>query len=684
MKIPRREMFGLAGGAAAGVMFTPVPWRLLHDSALWSQSWPGVPVPLRGARSVKFTTCTLCPAACGVRATCVGSQPVQLAGVALHPQSHGMLCTMGLAGHHLPFHPERMQAPFQRVRDDSHVRRNTTTAEEAMAAWKRAIDAAKPGEYVAILDQRPGRAQSFLYRRALSAIPQGLYLTMSDQGATLDCLRRCFATTTGPLGLDIENTGTLLSFGAPVLDGWGTPGRILALRKQGRLRIIQAEPVRSRTAGRADRWVPISPGAEVAFALSLAHVLIARKLTPESQSAALEPLRNAAAQYSPQYAFTLTGIAPEQIVAIAGELAANGTAIAIGGGDPGGGPLGVQEESAIASLNLLLGNLGRPGGIVERRETPVPAEWSNAPVAPQMDLSLVPDHSIRALITDPLPSGNAIPRRLLEKKLAPDATVIRFSPFVPAYGFDGEYVIPTAAYPNAFDEIPTPFDSPRALFAVAAPLQPADDSSHDPLELLGAGKTGDAVKARAQAIFDSGRGELFNYATGQTAAMQSLSNGAEFWTLLTAGACWRDSESAPFIQAKFHLPDGLLQAAEGRLKRTPQYPLALVPCGWRAAVGGNKISPLLSKVYQESGLRDSPAVAAISPPSAELFQLTNGCLAMVETACGGAQVKVKVDSAVMPGVVQVAIGPDRAGLLEKCAIGEDCTWRLSAARMVKL
>ncbi len=684
MKIPRRELLGLTGGAAVGVMFTPVPWKLVHDSALWSQSWPGVPVPMRGATSVKYTTCPLCPAACGVRATCVGGQPVQLAGVPSHPQSRGMLCTAGLVGHHLPFHAERLRAPFRRVRDGADVRRIPATSDEAMSAWKQVIGSLKPGEHVAILDQRPGRAQSFLYRRMLNEVPQGIYLTMSDQGATLESVRQCVAPSAGPFGLDLENTGTLLSFGAPVVDGWGTPGRVLALRKQGRLRIVQVEPIRSRTADRADLWVPITPGSEVAFTLSIAHVLIAEKLTPESQSPALEPLRKMAAQFSPEIARTLTGIAPDLTVAVAKELVANGTAVAIGGGDPGGGPLGAQEEAAIAGLNLLLGNVGRPGGIVERRETPVPAEWAKAPMAPSMDLSKVPDNSIRALITDPLPSGNAIPRRLLEKKLAQHATVIRFSPFVPAYGFDGEFVIPTAAYPNALDEIATPFDSPRAMFAVAAPIQPADASSLDPLELLGAGKTEDAVKARAQAIFESGRGELFNYASGETAPLKSLKNGEEFWTQLTAGACWRDSESTAAPHANVRMPEGFLNASQGRLQRTPEYPLALLPSGWRAAVGGNKLSPLLSKVYEESGLRDSPSVATISPQSAEAFHLTEGCRAMIETACGGAQVKVRVDSSVMPGVVQVAVGPERAGLLETCAVGADCTWRISAARMVKL
>ena len=77
----RRDIFKFAGGAVAGALFTPAPWRLITDTALWSENWPGVPRPARGEIRAKFTNCALCPAGCAVRARCVGDQPVSLAGV---------------------------------------------------------------------------------------------------------------------------------------------------------------------------------------------------------------------------------------------------------------------------------------------------------------------------------------------------------------------------------------------------------------------------------------------------------------------------------------------------------------------------------------------------------------------------------------------------------------------------
>ena len=108
MKPLRRDIFKFAGGAVAGALFTPAPWRLITDTALWSENWPGIPRPVRGEIRAKFTNCALCPAGCAVRARCVGDQPVSLAGV------RGGLCPFGLTGHHLPYHPARLrQGPIE-------------------------------------------------------------------------------------------------------------------------------------------------------------------------------------------------------------------------------------------------------------------------------------------------------------------------------------------------------------------------------------------------------------------------------------------------------------------------------------------------------------------------------------------------------------------------------------------
>jgi glycine cleavage system H lipoate-binding protein len=62
MNAARRDLLCLGGGAAAGVVFTPVPWKLLDDVSIWTQNWRWLPVPPRGEITRRYTGCTMCGA----------------------------------------------------------------------------------------------------------------------------------------------------------------------------------------------------------------------------------------------------------------------------------------------------------------------------------------------------------------------------------------------------------------------------------------------------------------------------------------------------------------------------------------------------------------------------------------------------------------------------------------------
>jgi anaerobic selenocysteine-containing dehydrogenase len=150
MKVTRRDLLGWSAGAAAGMMFTPVPWKLLDDASIWSQNWGWIPQPARGPVEVKESSCTLCANGCGVRVRMAAGWAVGVAGASGHPVSRGALCPLGYGAHQLNWHPQRLRT----VRHKGEA----SSWGEARAAFAKACGEGR----IAIVDGQAGRAASIV------------------------------------------------------------------------------------------------------------------------------------------------------------------------------------------------------------------------------------------------------------------------------------------------------------------------------------------------------------------------------------------------------------------------------------------------------------------------------------------------------------------------------------------
>src|SRR5512147_1058887 len=101
VNVSRREILKFIGGSVAGIILTPVPWKLLDDTAIMTQTGPWIAKVPHGDYTTHFSSCTACPAGCGLRVRCVDNVPIGLSGVRGHPVSFGTLCAAGYAAHHL-------------------------------------------------------------------------------------------------------------------------------------------------------------------------------------------------------------------------------------------------------------------------------------------------------------------------------------------------------------------------------------------------------------------------------------------------------------------------------------------------------------------------------------------------------------------------------------------------------
>jgi anaerobic selenocysteine-containing dehydrogenase len=131
-------------------------------------------------------------------------------------------------------------------------------------------------------------------------------------------------------------------------------------------KVVVIDPMRHRTAARADWYIPIKPGTDGALALAMMNVIIGEGLTDEdyvrNYTVGYEELADRVKQYTPEWAAEQTGIPAEDIRTLAREYAASQPSmIRIGVAierQAGGG----QTVRSIACLPALTGAWRKVGG----------------------------------------------------------------------------------------------------------------------------------------------------------------------------------------------------------------------------------------------------------------------------------------------------------------------------------
>jgi anaerobic selenocysteine-containing dehydrogenase len=171
---------------------------------------------------------------------------------------------------------------------------------------------------------------------------------------------------------DVDRTDYLLVLGGNPLASNGSmmtaPGmrdRLGELRRRGG-KLVVVDPRRTETARVADRHLFIEPGTDALFLLALLHVLfddgLAKTGRLEASIDGLATLRELAADFPPERVAAATGVAADDIRAVARDFAAAPSAVCYG-------RLGVSVQEfgglcqwLVNALNLVTGNLDRAGG----------------------------------------------------------------------------------------------------------------------------------------------------------------------------------------------------------------------------------------------------------------------------------------------------------------------------------
>ena len=395
----RRNFIKLLVGGAVGTAVSPLPWKLTDDIAIWTQNWPWVPVPDAGEFSYAKTVCTLCPGGCGVKVRKTDNRPIKIEGRTDYPVNPGGICPLGAGGLQVLYNDNiRFPGPMKRVGPRGSGKFMDISWNEALKELAKRLAGlrrqGRPDAIVAVDGNPAGTTTSLLVQRFLKAVGSPNYERIPTAEDTYSMANWLTTGNKGPMAYDLENADFILSFGCGLIEGWGSPGRVLnawglwhSNPLARRVKIVQVEPRASNTASKADEWIAPLPGTETALALGLAHVIIREGLYHQGfvqgHAFGFTDWRSSDGKehkgfkklvldnYSPEKVAQITGLKPSKIVSLARAFGRSRAPVALCGRGKGDLNGSLYEFMAIQCLNALKGNINQPGGVILSKPIPL-------------------------------------------------------------------------------------------------------------------------------------------------------------------------------------------------------------------------------------------------------------------------------------------------------------------------
>lgn len=365
IRMQRRSFIKLAGMAGAGAALSGgLGGRALH-AALAETASGG------GEREVA-TFCELCFWKCGMIARVRGGRVVKLEGNPKHPLANGRLCPRGNGATGLLYDPDRLKRPMIRTKKRGGD-------EFRMVSWDEALDFT--AEKMLAIKETWGPECLALFNHGYGA---GMIKHLMQAFGTPNMAAPSYAQCRGPrevgfdltygeeIGsperVDIANARMLVFLGTHLGENMhNTQVQEFADALAGGAKLVVVDPRFSVAAGKADWYLPIKPGTDMALLLAWMHVIINEGLFDagyvRKYTYGFEQLKAHVQPYTPERVWTITGIKPEVIRATAREMGHQKPAVLV---HPGRHVTwygdDTQRVRAIAILTALLGAWGRKGG----------------------------------------------------------------------------------------------------------------------------------------------------------------------------------------------------------------------------------------------------------------------------------------------------------------------------------
>ena len=320
--------------------------------------------------------CGVCEGSCGLEATVLGADVLSLRPDPDHPNTRGFACSKGLAFAAVRDDPDRILYPLKRRSDGSFEK----------ISWEQALD--EIGERLRTIIADHGTGSIGLYQGNSVAWNYGAFLNLFGMAGALKTRHLYSAASIDINGYwlisellygsnflnpipDIARTDFMLCLGANPAVSHGSMANIGRFRdtmvevtRRGG-RVVVVDPRRSETASLFEH-LPIRPKGDVWLLAALLKVIFDEGLADlaalREQTSGHEILQEILAPLDLADAARAAGIPLATIQQLARDFAKAPSACAYGRCGMSIGPFASLGKYFLDALNIVTGNLDRPGG----------------------------------------------------------------------------------------------------------------------------------------------------------------------------------------------------------------------------------------------------------------------------------------------------------------------------------
>lgn len=346
-KIERKDFLKLGGGAVlgglSGWVFSGAPFLGFQWLAEWTQDQY---VPVKGFEKYTQAVSDSCPNGCKVSVRMIGDRAVKIESKeGVCPACHNAL--------QLTYHPERISTPLKRKGDKGDGKFVPVTWDEAIkeiSSKMNSLITEGKANSIAAINKNESLHGQLMEKFIRAAGSNNVYYEPSLKSLTSSALG-------GYISYDFKNTDYVLSFGAKLVEGWGSSAdmqKVFTEWKAKGTKIVQADTVCSMTASLAAEWVPVKPGTEAVLAFGIANYLITGKRLNSSGEEFGKWTQLIINKFPLSKVAAYTGVSEERIKKIGDDFSRAKNPVAVSGKGAFGVNATSAEIIAIYCLNTLV------------------------------------------------------------------------------------------------------------------------------------------------------------------------------------------------------------------------------------------------------------------------------------------------------------------------------------------